>query len=247
VLIDFDIVEGKNLNRILNSSIADAATNRSKVEMFAAAIKTYRNNADVVVVGQTVLSREAVIAASDADVIFCCVDSSEGRQIADLIAQAYLIPLIDMGVTIPTRRLESGAFAVADVIGRIDYVQPGRSSLGSRGVYTPESLRAEYLKRVAPKVYAEEVAEGYIKGAHAEAPGVISLNMRTASAAMLEYVARAFPFRHESNESHARVIFSLAEMEDEWYAESHFDAAMSSVLGLGAMKPLLGLPILEED
>jgi hypothetical protein len=55
------------------------------------------------------------------------------------------------------------------------------------------------------------MAEGYIKGAHAEAPGVIALNMCAASTAMLEYLARAFPFRHERNANYARTVFSVAE------------------------------------
>jgi proteasome lid subunit RPN8/RPN11 len=247
ILIDFDRIERKNLNRILNSTLADAAAGRLKVEMLAAAISEYRDDVEIVAIGDTIMAREAVVAASQADVIFSCVDSSEGRQIADLIAQAYLIPLIDMGVTIPTRRTKDGRAAVADVLGRIDYVQPGRSSLGSRRVYTPESLRAEYLARVAPEAHADEVAEGYIKGTHAEAPGVIALNMRTASAAMLEYVARAFPFRHEPNDTYARTMFSVAEMEEERFAEAHFDPAMSHLLGAGAIEPLLGLPALGSD
>lgn len=245
ILIDFDHVERKNLNRIVNSTLADAVAKRAKVEMFAAAIRQYRDDASILPIGESILSRVAVTAASSADVIFCCVDSSEGRQIADLIAQAYLIPLIDMGVTIPTRRASAQKLAVADVIGRIDYVQPGASSLGSRGVYTPESLRAEYLARVAPDVHAAEVAEGYIKGAHAEAPGVIALNMRAASAAMLEYIARTFPFRHEPNGKFARVMFSVGEMEEENFAEAEFDNAMSPIVGFGAIDPLLGLPVLE--
>lgn len=244
ILIDFDRVERKNLNRILNSTIGDAETKRLKVEMFAEAISTYRDDVVVEPVGETIMSRDAVLAASTADVIFSCVDSSEGRQVADLIAQAHLIPLIDVGVTIPTRRTIDGGVAVADAIGRVDYVQPGRSSLGSRGVWTPESLRAEYLARVAPEAHADEMAEGYIKGAHAEAPGVIALNMRAASAAVLEYVARAFPFRHEPNERYARTTFSLAEMEEEHFAEGHFDPAMSHVLGMGASEPPLMMPIL---
>jgi proteasome lid subunit RPN8/RPN11 len=247
ILIDFDRLEHKNLNRILNSTTADADAGRLKVEMFKAAITGYRGDADVVAIGETILSREAVVAASSADILFSCVDGSEGRQLADLIAQAYLVPLIDMGVTIPTRRGALGAPAVADAIGRVDYVQPGRSSLGSRGVYTPESLRADYLARVAPKMHADAIAEGYIRGVHAEAPGVIALNMRAAAMAMLEYVARAFPFRHEPNENYARVVFSVAEMEEEAYAEGHFDVAMSHILGCGATEPLLGLPALASD
>jgi hypothetical protein len=244
ILIDFDRIEHKNLNRVLNSTAADADGGRLKVEMFKAAIGSYRGDADVVAIGDTILSRDAVVAAASADIIFSCVDGSEGRQVADLVAQAYLIPLIDMGVTIPTRRTPSGAAAVADAIGRVDYVQPARSSLGSRGVYTPESLRADYLARVAPEVHADAVAEGYIKGVHAEAPGVIALNMRAASAAMLEYVARAFPFRHEPNENYARVVFSVAGMEEDTYPEGHFDMAMSHILGCGATEPLLGMPVL---
>lgn len=243
ILIDFDRVEHKNLNRIINSTIEDANEGRLKVEMFKAAIDCYRDDADVIAIGETILSREAVITAASADIIFSCVDGSEGRQIADLIAQAYLIPLIDMGVTIPTRSTQSGP-AVADAIGRVDYVQPGRSSLGSRGVYTPESLRADYLRRVAPEVHADAIAEGYIKGVHAEAPGVIALNMRAAAAAVLEYVARAFPFRHEVNENYARTVFSLAEMEEDTYPEGHFDMAMSHIVGCGATEPLLSLPAL---
>lgn len=244
ILIGFDRIEARNLNRILNATIDDAAEARLKVESFAAAVRAYRPDADVRIVPDSILSRAAVEAAAGADVIFSCVDSSEGRQIADLVAQAYLIPLVDMGVTIPTRQERNGARAIAEAMGRIDYVQPGRSTLGSRGVYTPEGLRAEYLRRVAPDAHADEVAEGYIKGVHEEAPSVIPLNMRAASAAVIEYLARSFPYRHEPNDRYARIIFRLAEMEEEIFAEESFDDGDSPLLGTGATEPLLGLPTL---
>lgn len=245
VLIDFDHVERKNLNRILNSTLADADAKRRKVHMFAQAISGYRAKVDVVPIAETILSREAVEAAATCDVIFSCVDSSEGRQIADLIAQAFLIPLIDMGVSIPTRRTPQGAPAVADVVGRIDYVQPGRSSLASRAVFTAASLRAEYLAREAPDAYDAEVNEGYIKGAPQEAPAVIALNMRAASTAVLEYLARAFPYRHEPNDRYARTIFRLGEGEEETSPEGEFDAAANYLVGTGSAEPLLGLPSLD--
>ena len=211
VLVDFDRVEPRNLNRILNSTAADARSGALKVEMFARAVRAHRPDLDVLPVADSILSREAVAAAATCDVVFSCVDSSEGRQIADLLCQAFLLPMVDMGVSIPTRRLPDGTAAVADVLGRIDYVQPGRSSLRTRGVFSSASLRAEYLARAAPEAHAGERDEGYVKGAPQEAPAVISLNMRAASAAVLEYVARAFPFRHESNAGFARTLFRLAE------------------------------------
>lgn len=161
-----------------------------------------------------------------------------------MIAAAYLIPLFDVGVVIPTRQA-GGTRAIADVCGRIDYVQPGRSSLKDRGVYTPESLRAEYLRRNAPESHQQELEAGYIRGAIEEAPAVISLNMRAASACVNEFIARAYPFRHEPNERYARTQFSLAACEEEYLPEDTFEAlAYTHLLGTGSQEPLLGLPFL---
>ena len=46
ILIDFDKLEERNLNRILNSSLADIGS--YKVEMFADAIRRYRPDCEVV-------------------------------------------------------------------------------------------------------------------------------------------------------------------------------------------------------
>ena len=242
VLIDFDVVERRNLNRILNSTVADAEALRPKVEMFAAAIAGHRPDADVVELRESILSRAAVEAAAGCDVVFSCVDTAEGRQIADLVAQAFLIPLIDMGVTIPTRRTAGGGVAIAEALGRIDYVQPGGSTLASRGVFTAATLRAEYLARVDPEAHAAEMREGYIRGAHEEAPSVLPLNMRAASAAVIEYLARSFPFRHDSDAGYARTLFRLAEGDEERFAEASFERGACHLLGTGAAEPLLGLP-----
>ena len=178
--------------------------------------------------------------------LFCCVDTLEARQIADLIVSAFLIPLIDMGVVIPVRRAASAAgIAIADVVGRVDFVQPGGSSLQDRKVYSPESLRAEYLRRAAPDAHRQELEAGYIKGMVEEAPAVITLNMRAAATAMNEFIARAYPFRLDANARYARTQFSLAACEEEYVAESDFPRGEQPWLGRGASEPLLGLPMLK--
>jgi proteasome lid subunit RPN8/RPN11 len=242
-LIDFDRVERRNLNRILNATMKDADDRRPKVEMFAAAIASHRGEAVADPVAASVLTREAVLAASQCDVLFCCVDTLEARQVADLVAAAFLVPLIDVGVTIPVRKAGAGV-AIADVCGRIDYVQPGRSTLGDRGVYTPESLRAEYLRKAAPAAHRQELEAGYIKGLVEEAPSVITLNMRAAAACVNEFIARAYPFRIEPNSLYARTSFSLAACEEEFIAEESFDTSPNPALGRGALEPLLGVPAL---
>ena len=101
----------------------------------------------------------------------------------------------------------------------VDYVQPGRSTLGDRGVYTRRVLRGEYLRKVAPDAHRQELEAGYIKGLIEEAPSVITLNMRAAAACANEFIARAYPFRIEPNNLYARATFSLAACEEEFTAE----------------------------
>ncbi|KQZ44689.1 ThiF family adenylyltransferase [Ensifer sp. Root558] len=244
-LVDPDRIEKKNLNRILNSTLADAAGGRPKVEMFSAAVASHRGEGVAVSLPHTLGTREAVEAVGQCDVIFCCVDSKEGRLYADLIASAFLIPLFDVGVTIPTF-LDDGKVAIADVSGRIDYVQPGGSTLSDRGVYTQEGLRAEYLLRTDPAAFRDELAAGYIKGIHEEAPSVITLNMRAASALVNEFVARAYPYRQEPNGNYARVAFSLAACDEDHHSEDDFDRKENALLGRGAAEPLLGLPLFQK-
>lgn len=247
ILIDFDRVEFKNLNRILNSTIEAAVHSYHKTEVLKNAIMKYRDDIVVDSIEAHIDNPKAIAAASDADILFSCVDSMDGRHFADLISQCCLCPLIDVGVTIPTRRSKEGGHAIADVVGRVDYVFPGGPTLFDRGVVTSDGLRSEYLRHANRKDYDAQLAEGYIKGQIEEAPSVISLNMRAASAAIQEWLARLFEIRHEANERFARTLFSLASLEEEFTATTEFLVEGSDLLGRGLKKPLLGMPSLEED
>ncbi|UQG60873.1 ThiF family adenylyltransferase [Marinobacter sp. M3C] len=241
ILIDFDEIESKNLNRIVNATLEDARNGIAKVARFASTIPLYRDNIEVLTLKASIVSREAIELAGLADVLFCCVDSFEGRQMCDRIAAAFLQPLFDVAVTIPTRQTDHGV-AIGDVCGRVDYVKPGGSTLADRGVYTPEALRREYLQQVAPNELTDQVAEGYIKGIADDAPSVISLNMRAASDCVMEFIARAYPFRHEPNQARARTMFSLAAGEEEFISDTNFSRAPNPHLGRGLIEPLLGMP-----
>lgn len=240
ILIDFDEIEFKNLNRILNATIEDAQNGISKVARFAAVIPSYRDDVDVHTLEASIVTREAIEMAGMADVLFCCVDSFEGRQLCDRIAAAYLQPLFDVAVTIPTRQTDDGV-AIGDVCGRVDYVKPGGSTLADRGVYTPDTLRREYLRQAAPDELAAQEEEGYIKGIADEAPSVISLNMRAASDCVMEFIARAYPYRQDPNSERARTLFSLAAGEEEFNSETDFPRAPNPHLGRGLIEPLLGM------
>lgn len=242
ILIDFDTVEHKNLNRIVNSTVADADANRSKTQMMAEAIKRFAPNTKVTIIDTSIGERDAVIAASSADVLFSCVDSMAGRSIVELISRFCLIPLIDLGVTIPTRRDGEGHPQVADVCGRIDFVRPDGPNLTDRGVVTSDGLRREYLLENAPDAAKQEIEAGYIKGVHEEAPSVMALNMRAVSDAILEWIERMYPYRLDGNKGFSRTLFSHAAGEVDYFSDDDFGCGPTNDLGRGLVEPLLGLP-----
>lgn len=244
--IDHDLVEDRNLNRILNATMADAVAKRPKVSVMAERLNPIRSAPFLEGIDANVMTRRAVLEAARADVIFCCVDSLRARMVADRLSAAFLLPLFDVGVLIPTRG-QGADLAIAEVTGRLDYVYPGGSTLGDRGVYTPASLQAEYLGEADPAAHAAQRRAGYIQDHPEEAPSVIALNMRAASACVMEFIARAYPFRHSPNANYARTRFMLAECVEEHTKESAFTSRHSALLAMGSKEPLLGLPVLGKE
>lgn len=244
IAIDFDVMKLRNLNRILNAKLTDAVKERLKVEMLAEAIDAVHGYKVLDPIPLNINKRDAVLAASQADVLFSCVDTFEGRHFCDLMAAAFLLPLIDVGVTIPVRDTQDG-HAIGDVCGRVDYVQPGGSTLLDREVWTPAKLSAEYLRNADAAAHEEQVQAGYMPGLAEEAPSVITLNMRAASAAMMEFLARAYPFRLDPNRNYARTLFSLAAMDEDHFSEDRFSRGHNRQLARGDAEPLLGLPSLK--
>ncbi|CAM3896309.1 HesA/MoeB/ThiF family protein [Castellaniella denitrificans] len=245
IVIDDDRIEDKNLNRILNSTKADADAARLKVDVFKDVAERINPSAYVKVLPLRIGTPEAIEAVAEADIIFSCVDSFGGRHIADRLAAAMVQPLFDVGISIPVYHPD-GKMAISNVNGRIDYIQPKCSSLGDRGVYTPQHLAAEEKRERDPEAYRQLVGEGYMSGANEEAPSVISVNMRAASAVVQEFIARRYSYRLESNSHYARTKFDLAAEEHDYFAEESFQATPHAYAGCGLEFPLLGLPALED-
>ena len=229
VLIDDDVVEDKNLNRILNSRAEDAERGAAKVEVLASAIGAFGLGTTVEPVKASLLEAAGFDAASTCDVLFGCMDTAKGRHILGQIASAFAIPLFDVGVHIEPDDMGGISHAVAAA----HYVQPGGSSLFSRGVYTGDDLDAEAGRRTAPDDYARRVAAGYLRAVDEDRPAVMPINMMAANLGVIDFLARIHGFRLDPNSKFAVQTMSLTH----GYLEQSGDGApcklMRKIAGLG--------------
>ena len=240
VLVDPDCVEEKNLNRILNSGKEDAYLKRYKVHVLASAIARMGLGQEVLPLPLNLAPREAVLAVAECDVVFGCMDGVEGRHLLNRIATFYSIPYFDVGV-----RLDAdGKKGISSIAGAVHYLQPGRSSLLSREVYTMKQVEAEELKRTNPELYAEQRRAGYLRGVDEDRPAVISVNMFYASLAVNEFLARLHPYRNQPNSDYAYLGASLSELGFYPEAEATECLALKRHLGRGDVEPLLERPSL---
>ncbi|MCK1606500.1 ThiF family adenylyltransferase [Bradyrhizobium sp. 166] len=235
VLVDPDVVEEKNLNRILNSGMADAEAGRSKVAVAEDAIKKMRLGTRVKVFRENLFSADVIKAVAECDIVFGCVDTVDARHLLNKLCSFYLVPYFDLGV-----RLDAdGNGGVDQVCGTVHYLQPGGSSLFSRGVYSMEQLRAAGLFRTNPSAYRTQLDEGYIKGIPENRPAVVQVNGLIASLAINELLARLHPYRLDPNGEFAvhRISLSHAIYEHETGGDSC--TMMSRHIGRGDTDPLL--------
>jgi hypothetical protein len=245
VLVDPDVVEAKNLNRILNASLADAENARPKVDVLARAVGAMGFGTTVISFQSDILRPEVVRELGTCDVLFGCVDSIDGRQILNRIATFYSIPYFDVGV----RLVADGKGGVTHICGSVHYLQPDGSSLMSRGVVTTDLLRAEAVRRETPERYAElraEGDEGYIAGIAEDRPAVLPVNMLFSALSVLEFLARVHEFRHEKNKQYAALMLSLEQVHFYSTAEGDACEVLARHAGRGDVVPLLDMPALSE-
>jgi hypothetical protein len=195
VLVDDDRVEEGNLNRIVNSRARHVDAGAYKVEAIADEVREFGLGTRVRTFAATISDPAAARAIAGCDVVFGCVDSVEGRHVLSMLTSAYAIPYFDMGVEI----VPDGAGGIENAVADTHYIQPGGSSLMSRGVYTPGELAAEALRRTDPEYYRRQRIAGYLAEVREDRPAVMPLNMMAANGAVMDFLARLHGFRLDPN------------------------------------------------
>lgn len=242
VLVDPDHVEEKNMNRILNATMADVRAEVAKVDVLARAVAAMELGTVVQTMRSSLFVPAVVRRVALCDVVFGCMDSIDGRDLLNRLSVFYCLPYIDVGV----RLVADGFGGIDQICGTIHYLQPDGSSLLSRGVYSPESLQAAALRRESPQRYAALLEEKYISGVNEERPAVISVNMLYASMAVNELLARLHPYREQGNSDFASYGFSLTQARLVIDSDGEACPALSHYVGRGDIRPMLNMPELSE-
>lgn len=241
VLVDPDRIESKNLNRLVAAGKDDIG--KLKVEF-------YKNYIEGMQLGVKVLAfpydlyknEEARRALSTCDVIFGCVDSESARMLINQISSFYLIPYIDIGVSLEA----DGKGGVSYIGTQMDYLIPGKSSLMSRGSVRVENVAAELEKLFNPELYEQHQREHYIRNVNVERPAVICINGQIAYFAVLNLIDRLIGFRSEK--PCGKYVFLLREDDVVISEEEDFriDDYLNKYRGRGDCKPYLNIPYFSE-
>jgi len=241
VLIDPDKVEEKNLNRILNTTISDVEQGQYKAIVLADFIRRAGLGTRVTPITKNLYdSPRALQELITCDIIIGCVDSADGRHLLSQLANFYLIPYFDIGVRLGA----DGEGGIEHIVASVNYIQPGRSSLLSRRVYSAERLFDDGLLRQDPEEFGRREKLGYVRNANVDRPAVISVNMQISSMAVNELLNRLHPFKDEQPENYARVMMDYCAGFIENTAESEFeqDGLAQKWMGRGDCKPFLRMP-----
>jgi hypothetical protein len=165
ILVDFDVVETSNLNRLFGAT--SISKGRPKVEVVAEHLRSIRR-LPLKIICDSVIRQSVLGRLRGADIILGCVDSDLARSTLTRFSYQYLIPLVDMGIRLDARTGEVSAAA-----GRVSVVGADGSCLRCSHHVDAERVRAESLPRAERQALARE---GYVMGIDEPTPAVVTLN-----------------------------------------------------------------------
>lgn len=226
VLIDFDHVEEKNLDRLSYATVNDIG--KFKVETQAkhlercATAKPFRSDPIIAAIYEDAGFR----AALDCDILFACVDRPWGRYILNLIAYAHLIPVIDGGIAVCTNRY--GKIISAD--WRAHTATNGRACLQCLGQYDPGLVQAEREGALDDPKYISGLPKGHPLKAR---ENVFAFSMACASMQMLQMLAFTIAPLGRANPGAQLYHFVGNKTEPPNYQGCHPECQYPSLVALG--------------
>lgn len=136
VLYDLDVIERRNLNRLIGATEADVAVKRPKVEIAERLIRGLQPQAQIAAYQKR--WEDEPLPLRVCDVVIGCVDRVGVRRDLEAMMRRYLIPYVDMGLDVHHAKGEVPVMA-----GQVVLSMPGDLCLQCMGVISAAALGAE--------------------------------------------------------------------------------------------------------
>ena len=174
VLIDNDVVELSNLNRLVGATLTDARLGTKKVDLVHRNVLSFNPDQDIVAIHGDFLLKSNQERLKECDFVFGATDSNAVRHAANRLCLAHGIPYLDCGVganVIEGKLVSAG--------GQVILVQPDSGfCLHCSGWFPMRDSISEFS---TTEEQGRQQNQGYIRGTNVAAPQVYQLNMMVAS------------------------------------------------------------------
>jgi molybdopterin-synthase adenylyltransferase len=230
IVIDYDTIEEKNLDRLLYATAEDVGSLKAEklAEHLRECSTANRFTADPIVAA--VYEEIGFRAALDCDVLISCVDRPWGRQILNLIAYVHLIPVVDGGISVRTNR--KGELVKAD--WRAHTVTPTRKCLECIGQYDAGLVATEREGLLEDPSYIENLAHDHPLRA---SENVFAFSMACASQQFLQMLALILAPLDQPNPGAQLYHFVGGFSEPPEFGDCHPECFFPSILATGDSCP----------
>lgn len=212
-LIDFDYVKEVNLDRLLHAYPLDARLERSKVAVLKRALtrSAVGQDPEITAIEESVVEEDGYKAALDCDVLFSCVDRPWGRFVLNMAAYAHLIPVVDGGIRVTSRRGQ-------ELLGadwKAHLVAPTRRCMECLGQYDPSFVTLEREGRLDDPRYIEGLPADHPLRAR---ENVFTFSMSTAAFEVLQLLSAVVAPHGVSDVGAQTYHFVTSELDHEFKA-----------------------------
>lgn len=182
-VMDFDVVQGANLDRLIGASRRDARLRRPKIHV-AYREATTAATADkfrIEVSDRSICEPEGLSLALDHDLIFSCVDRPWPRAVLNSLAYSDFIPVVDGGIAIDT--FEGGE--MRNATWRSHVVRPGRPCMSCNGQLDLGEVALDRQGLLDDPAYIRGMAARQLP----VSPNVAPLSVSVAASVLAQYVS----------------------------------------------------------
>ena len=182
-VMDFDIVEAHNLDRLIGAGRRDARLVRPKTHVAhreGLAAATARNPR-IDISRHSICESDGLRLALDHDLIFCCVDRPWPRAVLNALAYTDLIPVIDGGIAIDT--LDDGT--MRNATWRSHVIRPQRPCMSCTRQLDPSEIVLDKQGLLDDSAYIAAAD----RPARPASQNVAPLSISAAAALLAQYVS----------------------------------------------------------